>query len=48
MTTSYPLWTLDKETVTRPAQEGDIVALTGKPSSVLMFPGIWCAARRRI
>src|SRR5271169_6525438 len=38
-TTSYPLWTLDQETVTRLAQEGGIVAPTGKPGSVLMFHG---------
>ncbi len=38
-TTSYPLWTLDKETVTRLAAEGGIVAPTGKPGSVLMFHG---------
>jgi ectoine hydroxylase len=38
-TTSYPLWTLDKETVTRLAKEGGIVAPTGKPGSVLMFHG---------
>ena len=38
-TTSYPLWTLDKETVTRLADEGGIVAPTGKPGSVLMFHG---------
>lgn len=42
-TTSYPLWTLDKETVTRLAEEaapwGGIVAPTGKPGSVLMFHG---------
>ena len=36
-TTSYPLWTLDQETVTRLANEGGIVAPTGKPGSVLMF-----------
>src|SRR6266540_1612622 len=30
-TTSYPLWTLDQETVTRLAHEGGIVAPTGKP-----------------
>jgi ectoine hydroxylase len=45
LTTSYPLWTLDKETVTRLAAEaaGDdgigIVAPTGKPGAVLMFHG---------
>ena len=45
LTTSYPLWTLDKETVTRLAQEAagpdgvGIVAPTGKPGSVLMFHG---------
>jgi ectoine hydroxylase len=38
-TTSYPLWTLDKETVTRLAAEGGIVAPTGKPGCVLMFHG---------
>ena len=38
-TTSYPLWTLDKETVTRLAANGGIVAPTGKPGSVLMFHG---------
>ncbi|HZP78759.1 MAG TPA: phytanoyl-CoA dioxygenase family protein [Pseudolabrys sp.] len=44
-TTSYPLWTLDKETVTRLAKEGEgkdgvgIVAPTGKAGSVLMFHG---------
>lgn len=36
-TTSYPLWTLDRETVTRLAEEGGIVAPTGKAGSVLMF-----------
>jgi ectoine hydroxylase len=45
LTTSYPLWTLDKETVTRLAAEAEdadgvgIVAPTGKPGSVLMFHG---------
>ena len=45
LTTSYPLWTLDKETVTRLAREAagpdgvGIVAPTGKPGSVLMFHG---------
>lgn len=38
-TTSYPLWTLDKETVTRLVDEGGIVAPTGKPGGVLMFHG---------
>ena len=38
-TTSYPLWTLDEETVTRLVAEGGIVAPTGKPGSVLMFHG---------
>ncbi len=36
-TTSYPLWTLDRETVTRLAEEGGIVAPTGPSGSVLMF-----------
>jgi len=45
LTTSYPLWTLDKETVTRLCDEAarpdgiGIVAPTGKPGSVLMFHG---------
>ncbi|HYD69816.1 phytanoyl-CoA dioxygenase family protein [Azospirillum sp.] len=38
-TTSYPLWTLDHDTVTRLAAEGGIVAPTGKPGGVLMFHG---------
>ncbi len=36
-TTSYPLWTLDRETVTQLANENGIVAPTGKSGSVLMF-----------
>jgi len=45
LTTSYPLWTLDKDTVTRLAREAEgadgvgIVAPTGKPGAVLMFHG---------
>src|SRR5258708_13499446 len=38
-TTSYPLWTLDEETVTRLVQEGGIVAPTGKAGGMLMFHG---------
>ncbi|SOD92265.1 phytanoyl-CoA dioxygenase family protein [Caenispirillum bisanense] len=38
-TTSYPLWTLDKQTVTDLVAEGGIVAPTGKPGAVLMFHG---------
>lgn len=38
-TTSYPLWTLDEETVTRLVAEGGIVAPTGKPGGLLMFHG---------
>ena len=38
-TTSYPLWTLDQETVARLVEEGGIVAPTGKPGAVLMFHG---------
>jgi ectoine hydroxylase len=38
-TTSYPLWTLDHDTVTRLADDGGIVAPTGKPGTVLMFHG---------
>jgi ectoine hydroxylase len=45
LTTSYPLWTLDKDTVTRLCAEAEaatghgIVAPTGRPGSVLMFHG---------
>ncbi|MEQ9642686.1 MAG: phytanoyl-CoA dioxygenase family protein [Alphaproteobacteria bacterium] len=35
--TSYPLWTLDRETITRLAEEGGIVAPLGPAGSVLMF-----------
>jgi ectoine hydroxylase len=38
-TTSYPLWTLDKDTVTRLVEQGGIVAPTGKPGGVLLFHG---------
>jgi len=42
-TTSYPLWTLDHETITRlvdaAGPHGGIVAPTGKPGAVLMFHG---------
>jgi len=36
-TTSYPLWTLDRETVTDLVNRGGIVAPTGKAGSVLLF-----------
>jgi len=36
-TTSYPLWTLDRETVTRLAEAGGVVAPMGPAGSVLMF-----------
>ena len=36
-TTSYPLWSLDKETVTKLADRGGLVAPTGKPGGLLMF-----------
>jgi ectoine hydroxylase len=38
-TTSYPLWTLDKNSVTRLVEQGGIVAPTGKPGAVLLFHG---------
>jgi ectoine hydroxylase len=38
-TTSYPLWTLDEDTVTRLVRQGGIVAPIGKPGSMLMFHG---------
>jgi ectoine hydroxylase len=36
-TTSYPLWTLDNDTVARLVDEGGMVAPKGKAGSVLMF-----------
>ena len=47
-TTSYPLWTLDKETVTRLVDEGGIVAPTGKPgrrADVPRQPRAWLGRR---
>ncbi len=38
-TTSYPLWTLDHETVTRLVEAGGLVAPKGPAGSVLMFHG---------
>ncbi|WP_455374068.1 phytanoyl-CoA dioxygenase family protein, partial [Limibacillus halophilus] len=38
--TSYPLWTLDRETVTRLAEEGGCVAPTGPAGSVLLFSSL--------
>jgi ectoine hydroxylase len=38
-TTSYPLWTLDNDTVTKLVAQGGIVAPTGKPGGVLLFHG---------
>ena len=39
-TTSYPLWTLDRETVSQLAEEGGCVAPTGPAGSVLMFSSL--------
>jgi ectoine hydroxylase len=38
-TTSYPLWTLDHDTVKRLADAGGIVQATGKPGTALLFHG---------
>ena len=38
-TTSYPLWTLDDDTVTKLVEVGGIVTPVGKPGGVLMFHG---------
>ncbi len=38
-TTSYPLWTLDHDTVGRLVADGGIVAPVGKPGGMLMFHG---------
>ena len=39
-TTSYPLWTLDRETVTELAEQGGCVAPTGSAGSVLLFSSL--------
>ncbi len=38
-TTSYPLWTIDHETITRLVEQGGIVAPKGPPGSALLFHG---------
>ena len=38
-TTSYPLWTLDNDTVQRLFDKGGIIVPSGKPGGVLMFHG---------
>ena len=37
--TTYPLWTLDEETMTKLVADGGIVAPSGKPGGLLMFHG---------
>jgi len=39
-TTSYPLWTLDRDTVSKLAEEGGCVAPTGPAGSVLLFSSL--------
>ena len=39
-TTSYPLWTLDRETVTQLCDQGGCVAPTGPAGSMLMFSSL--------
>jgi ectoine hydroxylase len=39
-TTSYPLWTLDRDTVSRLAERGGCVAPTGPAGSVLLFSSL--------
>jgi len=39
-TTSYPLWTLDRDTVTELAEHGGCVAPTGPAGSVLIFSSL--------
>ena len=36
-TTSYPLWTLSRDTVTRLASDGGVIAPTGKAGGVVLF-----------
>ena len=47
-TTSYPLWTIDDETITRLVDEGGIIAPKGKAGSVIMFNSIWCTVHPAI
>ncbi len=37
LTTSYPLWTLDRATITRLVEEGGLVAPKGRAGSMLLF-----------
>lgn len=39
-TTSYPLWTLDRDTVSKLAEKGGCVAPTGPAGSVLLFSSL--------
>ena len=39
-TTSYPLWTLDRETVTKLSNQGGCIAPTGPAGSVIMFSSL--------
>ncbi len=39
-TTSYPLWTLDRDTVSKLAEQGGCVAPTGPSGSVLLFSSL--------
>ena len=39
-TTSYPLWTLDRETVTKLSDQGGCIAPTGPAGSVIMFSSL--------
>lgn len=38
-TTSYPLWTLDNDSVENLVEQGGLIAPTGQPGGVLMFHG---------
>jgi ectoine hydroxylase len=38
-TTSYPLWTIDNDTITRLVERGGMVSPKGPPGSTLMFHG---------
>ena len=45
-TTTYPLWTLDRATVTRLADQGGCVAPTGRAGGVIVFASTLVHARR--
>src|SRR4029434_4978456 len=46
-TTSYPLWTIDKATITKLVARGGLVAPKAPAGSLIMFHSCWSTHRRR-